>query len=221
MSEERQQVKFLQKIQTLVLNNLKYILSGLLVLFLFFISFQTYNYYSLQKIKNNSILFFKSIENSDLVLENFNELKINDNIYATLAKLKLIQKYNKDNDYDLSNELYKEILISNNLSDLYNSSFAINASYTLIDASYLKNTKKYVNDIKFYINIISDDIDSYFSTKKELQYLLLLLELDINKSDYKTNIKALEFYNEIYNSDLVSSSVKERVKKIHEFELYK
>jgi len=31
----------------------------------------------------------------------------------------------------------------------------------------------------------------------------------------------LDKYNEIFNSNLISTSIKERVKKIHEFQLYK
>ena len=44
--------------------------------------------------------------------------------------------------------------------------------------------------------------------------------MDLNKLEYKNNSKALDKYNEIFSSSLVSASVKERVKKIHEFQLY-
>ena len=46
-------------------------------------------------------------------------------------------------------------------------------------------------------------------------------EIDLNKSQYDNNSKVLDKYNEIFNSSLVSTSIKERVKKIHEFQLYK
>ena len=64
-------------------------------------------------------------------------------------------------------------------------------------------------------------MESFFSIKKELEYLLIVMEVDIIKSEYKNNIKAQETYDSIYNSSLISSSVKERVKKIHEYQLYK
>ena len=57
--------------------------------------------------------------------------------------------------------------------------------------------------------------------KKELEYLLIVSEIDLNKSEYNNNSKVLDKYNEIFNSSLVSASIKERVKKIHEFQLYK
>ena len=117
--------------------------------------------------------------------------------------------------------MYKELLASSNLDDLYKTSIAANASYTMINASYEENTNKYLNDITSYINNISDELDGYFSIKKELEYLLIVTEIDLNKSQYDNNSIVLDKYNEIFNSSLVSTSIKERVKKIHEFQLYK
>ena len=51
--------------------------------------------------------------------------------------------------------------------------------------------------------------------------LLIVTEIDLNKSQYDNNSIVLDKYNEIFNSSLVSTSIKERVKKIHEFQLYK
>ena len=48
----------------------------------------------------------------------------------------------------------------------------------------------------------------------------MVTEIDLNKSEY-SNSKALDKYNEIFNSSAVSTSIKERVKKIHEYQLYK
>ena len=87
--------------------------------------------------------------------------------------------------------------------------------------SYEENTNKYLNDITIYINNISDELDGYFSIKKELEYLLIVTEIYLNKSQYDNNSIVLDKYNEIFNSSLVSTSIKERVKKIHEFQLYK
>ena len=126
----------------------------------------------------------------------------------------------ENKNFSYSNELYKQLLASSNLDDLYKSAIAANASYTMINASYEKNTDNFLNDISIYINNISDELDGYFSIKKELEYLLIITEIDLNKSEYN-NSKALDKYNEIYNSSLVSDSTKERVKKIHEFQLYK
>ena len=125
------------------------------------------------------------------------------------------------NNFGYVNDLYKDLILSSDLNILYKSAIAAHASYTFINASYYKKSDIYLNDISNYINNISDEIDSYFSIKKELEYLLIVTEIDLNKSEYKSNSKALEKYNEIFNSSLVSASIKERVKKIHEFQLYK
>ena len=115
-----------------------------------------------------------------------------------------------------------KILFYNQILDpLYKSAISANASYTFINASYYKKSDIYFNDISIYIDNINDDFDNYFSIKKELEYLLIVTKIDLNSSDYKNNSQALEKYNEISNSSLVSASIKERVKKIHEFQLYK
>jgi len=190
-------------------------------LLIIFIGFQTYNYFKIQDIKKSSISFFDIIQDDQNDLSNLNNLIEDDNIFSILSKLKLIQTNNENKNFSYSNELYKELLSSSNLNNLYKTSIAANASYTMINASYEENTNKYLNDITIYINNISDDLDGYFSIKKELEYLLIVTEIDLNKSQYDNNSIVLDKYNEIFNSSLVSASIKERVKKIHEFQLYK
>ena len=210
-----------KNLQNLILNNLRNILITIGILFICFISFQSYNYFSIQKLKKTSIKFFNSIEGSSMIVENLNEIRKTDNIFSTLSILKLIEINNEQKNYSISNELYKELILSNELDNLYISSIAAHASYALINASYLENTKNYLSDISIYISNISDEIESYASIKKELEYLFTLTELDLKNIDYKNNSKVLELYNEIINSATISSSVKERVKKIHEFQTYK
>jgi len=221
MSEELKNNSLFKKIQNFIFKNYIQLVISLVILLIIFIGFQIYNYYKIQDIKNSSISFFDIIqENKDdlISLENLIE---DNNIFSILSKLKLIQKNNENKNFSYSNELYKELLASSTLDDLYKSSIAANASYTMINASYEDNTNNYLNDISSYINNISDELDSYFSTKKELEFLLIVTEIDLNKSEYKNNSKVLDKYNEIFNSSLVSASIKERVKKIHEFQLYK
>ena len=207
----------IKNIQTFISNNLRYLLLIISLILIFFISFQTYSYLQTRQLKNTSIQFFDTIENDDLILENINDLKNDDNFYSILSKLTLIQKYNQDKNYKSSNELYKNIISSNELDEIYISSLCAQASYTLINASYFENTDNYFNDISFYISKISDDLQNYFSIKKELEYLLMVTQLDINNLDYKNNKKVIDFFNTINNSNIISSSVKDRVKKIHDF----
>ena len=221
MSEENKNNSLFKKLQNFIFKNYIQLIISLVILLIIFIGFQTYNYFKIQDIKNSSISFFDIINENQDDLSGLENLIDDDNIFSFLSKLKLIQQNNENKNFSYSNELYKELLTSSNLDDLYKSAIAANASYTMINASYEDNTSNYLNDISIYINNIKDDIDNYYSLKKELEYLLIITEIDINKSEYQNNSKAIDKYNEIFNSNLVSASIKERVKKIHEFQLYK
>ena len=221
MSEENKNNNFFKNIQKLIIANYRQILISLVILLILFVGYQTYNYFKIQEIKKSSINFFDTIQNNQDDLSNLENLINDDNIFSVLSKLKLIQKNIQNNNYGYVNELYKEIVFSSDLNQLYKSAIAANASYTFIDASYYKKSDMYLNDISIYIDNINDDIEGYFSIKKGLEYLLIITEIDLNKSEYRNNSNALDKYNEIFNSSSVSTSVKERVKKIHEFQLYK
>ena len=221
MSQENKNNSLLKKIQNFIFKNYIQLIISLVILLIIFIGFQTYNYFKIQDIKNSSINFFDIIQDNPDDLSSLENLIDNDDIFSNLSKLKLIQKNIETNNFGYVNDLYKDLILSSDLNILYKSAIAAHASYTFINASYYKKSDIYLNDISNYINNISDEIDSYFSIKKELEYLLIVTEIDLNKSMYKSNSKALEKYNEIFNSSLVSASIKERVKKIHEFQLYK
>jgi len=221
MSEEIKNNSLFKKLQNFLFTNYKQLSISLIILLILFIGFQTYNYFKIQDIKKSSISFFDTIQENQDDLSNLENLINDDNIFSVLSKLKLIQKNIKNNNYGYVNDLYKEIIFSSDLDQLYKSAIAANASYTFIDASYYKKSDIYLNDISNYIENINDELESYFSIKKELEYLLIITEIDLNKSEYKNNSIAMDKYNEIFNSSSVSASVKERVKKIHEFQLYK
>ena len=211
----------IKKLQNFISGNIRVLLIIFTILIMLFIIFQIFNYTKIQRIKNSSVDFFNYIENPNLILENLDKIEKNNNIFSVLTKLNLIEKSNQNEEFSNSNILYRELIQNKKLNNLYISTIAAHASYTLIDGSYRKNTSDYFSDIDFYINIIDDNLENFFSIKKELKYLLIILKIDINKNIYKNNIEALDLYNEIINSDIISTSVKERVKKIHEFQLYK
>ena len=214
-------LNFIQLFQNFVRNNFRRIIIfiGSLILLLIFI--QIYSYYNDRNLKKTSIKFFNILDNEDKLITDMKDLSNDKNIYSILSQLKLIQVNNKNKNYDLSNEIYKQLIKSKYLNSIYLSAIATNASYTLINASYIENTSRYLNDISMYISLINDELESYQSIKKELEYLNIITEIDINNLDYKNNNLALELYDTISNSSLISSSIKERVKKIHEFQVYK
>ena len=208
-------------IKNFFVNNFRNLIFILVIILLIFGSFQIYNFYNTQNLKKNSIIFFNLDETNEKFLSQLNQIKENENIFSILSTLKLIQYNNDNKNYEYSNELYKEIIFSSDLNDLYLSNVAAQASYTMIEASYIEKTNNYFEDISSYINKINDNFDSYFSIKMELQYLLAVCEIEINKSEYKNNSEINDLYEQIINSNLISSSVKERLKKIHEFQIYK
>ena len=220
MSEESKNINLFNNIKKFAIKNIKIIIITLIIIFILFIGFQIFNYFKIQQIKKSSIIFYNSIQENQSDFSQIENLLKSDGFFSILSKLKLIQKNNDDKNFSNSNELYKEIILSSKLDNLYKTSIAVNASYTLINASYEENTNNYLSDIAIYINNINDELDEYFSLKKELEFLLIITEIDLNKLEYKNNSKALDKYNEIFSSSLVSASVKERVKKIHEFQLY-
>tara|TARA_B100002051_G_scaffold271802_1_gene307243 strand:+ start:1444 stop:2109 length:666 start_codon:yes stop_codon:yes gene_type:complete len=221
MNENNIKNNFFKKFQNFIYSNLRNILILIAIIFLIFLSFQIYIYFSDQKLKNTSLKFFNSIQAGSEILDNLNEIKKSKNIYSTLSTLKLIQLNNEKKKFSISNELYKELIFSKNLDNLYKSSIAIHASYSLINASYIEKSNNYFNDISMFISNISDELESYYSIKREIEYLFFIAKLDINGLDYKNNMEVLNLYNNISNSNLISSSIKERVKKIHEFHIYK
>ncbi len=217
---QENQNNIIKTAQLFFLNNLKYILILSITTLSIFIIFQIYNYFQIKELKKTSIEFFNSIEDNDSFVKMIESQK-NKNIYSLLSNLKIIQKNNIENKFMDSNKIYKDIISSYELDNLYLSSISAHAAYTLINATYYENTNKYLKDILIYIDKISDDLESYYSIKNELIYLLQVAEIDINKEEYKNNTNVLQVYTNIINSDLISSQIKERVKKIHEFQLYK
>ena len=165
MNEIKNKNNLITNIQNFVSNNLKIIIFSIFFLIILIISFQIYNYFTLQSLKKNSIKFFNSIELDENIFVNLNEIKKTDNFYSILSNLKIIQINNENNKYNISNDLYKEIILSNKLEDLYRSLIAIHASFTLIDAIYINNNLDYLEDINFYIKNIDDEIENFYSIR--------------------------------------------------------
>ena len=220
MTDNNKDYNLFKNTQDFILKNYKQIIVLVAFFLILFIGFQVYNYFKVQEIKKTSTSFFDIIQENQGDLSNLENLINDDNFFAILSQLKLIQKNNENKNFSYSNEIFKKLLSSSNLDDLYKSSIAVKATYSMINASYEDKNNNYLNDISFYLNNISDDLDGYYSIKKELEYLLIVTEIELNKSEYKNNSRALDKYNEIFNSELISTSIKERVKKIHEFQLY-
>ena len=120
MSQENKNLN-LKKIQNFIFKNYIQLIISLVILLIIFIGLQTYNYFKIQDIKNSSISFFDIIQDDQNDLSSLENLIDDDNIFSILSKLKLIQQNNQNKNFSYSNELYKELLASPNLGNLYKS----------------------------------------------------------------------------------------------------
>ncbi len=212
---------FLKVASTFTRNNLKTLIISLAFIFLIFISYQVYSYYNINKLNKLSISYFKNKEIDDelITLSEFNAISNQSGFYSILSKLELIDRHIDKNEFDRSIELYNEILSLNDLDTNYVSIVAIKAAYQFINIAIKNNNNKYINEINNLISFIDENFDNYIGSKNELLYLVSILSLN-DDSSYKNNSELLTLYENMMNNEKISSTIKERVKKIHEFYIF-
>ena len=210
---------FLSQVTEIVKTNIRNILILLSLCFVLFLSFQIYSFYISNKIQKNSISFF-SVQNTDdtnVIIDTITKLSDDNTFYGVLAKLELIDLSLKQNNIQDSVSMYLEVINTNNLDAVYKSAIASKASYQLIDINLGDLSSDYLNIINDFISYIDEDTDSYKGIKLELKYLIKILEVEKNSIDYSSSNEVNDIYENIMSSDVVSSAIKERVNKIHEF----
>jgi len=212
---------FLKVASTFTRNNLKTLIISLAFIFLIFISYQVYSYYNINKLNKLSISYFKNKESEDelLTLSEFNAISNQSGFYSILSKLELIERHIDKNEFDRSIELYNEILSLKDLDTNYVSIVAIKGAYQFVNIAIKNNTNKYINEINNLISFIDENFDNYIGSKNELLYLVSILSLN-DDSSYKNNSELLTLYENMMNNEKISSTIKERVKKIHEFYIF-
>jgi hypothetical protein len=113
--------------------------------------------------------------------------------------------------------MYLEVINQKNLDSIYKSAIASKASYQLIDINLENLSSNYLNVINNFISYIDEEAYSYKGIKLELKYLIKILEVEKNSIDYSSFNEVSDIYENIMSSDVLSSAIKERVNKIHEF----
>ena len=209
---------FFQSVSELIKKNIKNLIIIFVIIFLLFLTFQGYSFYKINKINNLSVTYFTN-KNLDDSITKYSEMKIISNeigFYSILSKLELIKSNIDNEEFDLSLKLYNEILDSNDLDNSYVSLVAINGAYNFIDIVIKSKNDKYINNINKFISLIDENLDNYIGNKNELLYLVSILSLK-DDSDYKNNSELLIIYDDLISNEKISSAIKERVKKIHEF----
>ena len=210
---------FLSQVTEIVKTNIRNIIILLSLCFVLFLSFQIYSFYISNKIQKNSISFFaaQNTDDTNVIKDTITKLSNDNTFYGVLAKLELIDLTLKQNNIEDSISMYLEVINQNNLESVYKSAIASKASYQLIDINFENLSLSYLNIINDFISYIDDETDSYKGIKLELKYLIKILEAEKNSIDYSSFNEANDNYENIMSSDVVSSAIKERVNKIHEF----
>ena len=206
----------------LINENFKIIILVLVAIFLFFLGYQLYSYYKLSIIQKNSITYFsgKNLNNDEEYYKLMEKLSGNNDFYSILAKLELVNLNIKNENYNEAFELYISILRNNKIESVYKSAIATKAVYNFIDIQYKYTSSDFISKIKELISYIDGNISSYEGIKLELEYLISVTEIDLNNIDYKSSNKIIDLHKVIIESETISSTIKERVNKIHEFQLY-
>ena len=207
----------------LIKDNFKSILIGLFIIFIIFIGYQAYNYINLQNINKNSLTYFKSKEmepNKEfyIIMENLSK---NNDFYSVLSFLEIININIKENELILAEKNYFELINNRKLNSTYKSAISTHASYNFINLLFETSNLNLIPKINLFIENINDDLENYRGIKLELKYLLAVAKQDINNIAPNQDEKTISLYNEIIQSKETSSSIKERIKKIHEFQYYK
>ena len=210
---------FLSQVTEIVKTNIRIIIILLSLCFVLFLSFQIYSFYISNKIQKNSISFFaaQNTDDTNVITDTITKLSNDNTFYGVLAKLELIDLTLKQNNIEDSISIYREMINQNNLESVYKSAIASKASYQLIDINFENLSLNYLNIINDFISYIDDETDSYKGIKLELKYLIKILEAEKNSIDYSSFNEVNDIYENIMSSDVVSSAIKERVNKIHEF----
>ena len=212
---------YYQSIYTLIKENLKNLIILFAVIFLLFLTFQGYSYYKINKVNNLSVLYFanKDLDDELTKYSEMQNISKEKGFYSILSKLELIKNNIDNENFDLSLELYDDILNGNDLDNNYVSLVAINGAYNFIDIVIKSKKDKYLININKFISLIDENLDNYIGNKNELLYLVSILSLK-DDSDYKNNSELLILYDNLINNEKISSAIKERVKKIHEFYIF-
>jgi predicted negative regulator of RcsB-dependent stress response len=210
---------FISQVTEIVKTNIRNIIILLSLSFVLFLSYQIYSFYISNKIQKNSIAFFaaQNTEDTNVINDTITKLSNDDTFYSVLAKLELIDLNLKQNNIQDSISMYLEVINQNNLDSVYKSAIASKASYQLIDINLENLSSNYLNAINNFISYIDEEANSYKGIKLELKYLIKILEVEKNSIDYSSFNEVSDIYENIMSSDVVSSAIKERVNKIHEF----
>jgi predicted negative regulator of RcsB-dependent stress response len=207
MNKIASKVNFFSVVQSLIKQNVKSIIFFALIIVLVIAGLQIYFFINNKKILELSITYNDSKYSSSQLdfIEHMTEIAETKSFYGLLASLELINNKIDNNKYSESYEDYLKLLNNKNIDNLYKTLLAVHGSYNLFDK--INNEK-----IDILLTYIDESLDSFIGYRFELLFLLSVNNENINKKN--------SLYEQIIKDDRISLSIKERVKKINEFEKY-
>ena len=231
MNENIEKESFFKLLQKKIENNLKIISISFFLIIILFLSIQLYFFYENKKILKTSIEYnqVKSIESDVNFYEDINNLSKEKNFFGILATLEKIKAELKNDDTQSAYDEYINLLNNNNLSNLYKSAIAVHGSYNFLDK--LSNQEKIsmidegkvsniLEKVENLISFIDPKLENYQGFILEIKFLTLIAKSEIDNNNLIDN-ELKNLYEEISQNKNLPSSLKERVKIIYEFKIYK
>ena len=204
----------------------KIIIGIILFIFLLVIIIQVYFYYNNKKILDTSIIYneTKSDFKNNEFISLLDEISKEKNFYGVLAKIDKINLKLSNNELDSAYQDYITLLNQSNLANLYKSTISIQASYNFLrllsEESNMNKLSEFKTKINKLLSFVDPSIDSFNGFNLEILYLLSILEQDFSNSLSLSN-ESQDLYQQIQEGDRISAFIKERVKKINDFQKYK
>ena len=231
MNELVNNKNFFSKIVSFLRERHKQFILLTIILIVFYGLLQFYFISQKNKILDTSInynnTFMKKIDGN--FQEDINALTLEENFFGILALLEKIKIDVSNNDLYSANEIYLKILERKDISNLYKTAISIHGSYLFLDQiNSVKEVKiklnldeiKIIEFIENFLTYVDPSFESYEGFKLEISYLLSVVNQD-NEGELKVNEESNNLYKLIQENVNIPSSIKERIKKIHEFKNYK
>ena len=204
----------------------KMLIGIVLFIFLLVIIIQIYFFYNNKKILDTSIVYneAKTDFNNNEFIDLLDEISKEKNFYGFLATIDKINFKINNNELESAYQDYIMLLNQVGLTNLYKSTISVQASYNFLrllsaesNMNKLPEFKEKINEL---LSFVDPSIDSYVGFNLEILYLLSILEQDFSNSLTLSN-ESQNLYQQIQEGDRISAFIKERVKKINDFQKYK
>ena len=204
----------------------KIIIGIFLFIILIVIIYQIYIFYNNKKILDASIVYNETksdIKNNEFI-NLLDEISKEKNFYGVLAKIDKINFKLSNNELESAYQDYLTLLNQSNLANLYKSTISIQASYNFLrllsEESNMNKLSEFKTKINELLSFVDPSIDSFIGFNLEILYLLSIFEQDFTNSLSLSN-ESKNLYQQIQEGDKISAFIKERVKKINDFQKYK